>query len=26
LIVLEYSIQQNTASSNSRMMKVFSED
>ena len=26
LIVLEYSIQQNTASSNSRMMKVFSDD
>jgi len=26
LIVLEYSIQQNTVSSNSRMMKVFSED
>lgn len=26
LIVLEYSIQQNTVSSNSRMMKVFSDD
>ena len=26
LIVLEYSIQQNTVSSNSRMMQVFSED
>ena len=26
LIVLEYSIQQNTASSNSRMMKVFNDD